>query len=57
MEEAGLDPFEVFRKNYVKPGDGYFWRDGKWYECSGIDYRNAMDRGAEVFGRPSGRDG
>ena len=50
MEKAGLDPFDVFKKNYVKPGDGYFWRDGKWYVCDGIDYRKAMDRGAEVFG-------
>ncbi len=50
MEKAGLDPFEVFKKNYVRPGDGYYWRDGKWYVCDGIDYRKAMDRGAEVFG-------
>jgi xanthine dehydrogenase molybdenum-binding subunit len=50
MEKAGLDPFDVLKKNYVRPGDGYFWRDGKWYVCNGIDYGNAMDRGAEVFG-------
>ena len=50
IEKAGLDPFEVFKKNYVKPGDGYYWRDGKWYVCDGIDYREAMVKGAEVFG-------
>ncbi|MFH1489271.1 MAG: molybdopterin cofactor-binding domain-containing protein, partial [Pseudomonadota bacterium] len=50
IEKAGLDPIDVFKKNYVKPGDGYFWRDGKWYICSGNDYRPAMDKGAEAFG-------
>jgi CO/xanthine dehydrogenase Mo-binding subunit len=50
IEKAGLDPFEVFKKNYVKPGNGYYWRDGKWYVCDGIDYSKAMDKGAEVFG-------
>ncbi|MFH1114681.1 MAG: xanthine dehydrogenase family protein molybdopterin-binding subunit [Pseudomonadota bacterium] len=50
MEKADLDPFEVLKKNYVKPGGGYFWRDGKWYDYRGIDYSKAMDKGAERFG-------
>jgi CO/xanthine dehydrogenase Mo-binding subunit len=50
MEKAGLDPFDVLKKNYVKPGGGYFWRDGNWYNFRGVDYSNAMDKGAEVFG-------
>jgi CO/xanthine dehydrogenase Mo-binding subunit len=50
MEKAGLDPFEVLKKNYVKPGDGYFWRDGLWYTYRGVDYSPAMERGAERFG-------
>jgi CO/xanthine dehydrogenase Mo-binding subunit len=50
MEKAGLDPFEVLKKNYVKPGGGYFWRDGNWYDYRGIDYSAAMDKGAEQFG-------
>jgi xanthine dehydrogenase molybdenum-binding subunit len=50
MEKAGLDPFEVLKKNYVKPGDGYFWRDGNWYTFRGVDYTKAMEKGAEVFG-------
>jgi xanthine dehydrogenase molybdenum-binding subunit len=50
MEKAGLDPFEVLKKNYVKPGGGYFWRDGNWYDYRGIDYSRAMDKGAERFG-------
>lgn len=50
MEKAGLDPFEVLKKNFVKPGGGYFWRDGAWYPYRGIDYSAAMDQGAETFG-------
>lgn len=50
MEKANLDPFEVLKKNYVKPGGGYFWRDGKWYDYRGIDFSKAMDEGAKKFG-------
>jgi len=50
MEKACLDPFEVLKKNFVKPGGGYYWRDGNWYQYRGIDYSPAMDKGAEVFG-------
>ena len=50
MEKAGLDPFEVLKKNFVKPGGGYYWRDGRWYDFRGIDYSKAMDEGAERFG-------
>jgi CO/xanthine dehydrogenase Mo-binding subunit len=50
MEKAGLDPFDVLKKNFVKPGGGYFWRDGEWYDYRGIDFSKAMDKGAELFG-------
>jgi xanthine dehydrogenase molybdenum-binding subunit len=50
MEKAGLDPLEFLKKNYVKPGDGYVWRDGIWYDYRGVDYTKAMERGAEAFG-------
>jgi xanthine dehydrogenase molybdenum-binding subunit len=50
MEKADLDPLEFFKKNYVKPGDGYFWRDGIWYTYRGVDYTKTMDKGAQVFG-------
>jgi len=50
MEKGGLDPVEVFKKNFIKPGEGYFWRDGVWYTSSGKDYANAIEKGAEVFG-------
>jgi CO/xanthine dehydrogenase Mo-binding subunit len=50
MEKVNLDPLEFFKKNYVKPGDGYFWRDNNWYIYRGVDYTKAMDQGAERFG-------
>ena len=50
MEQVDLDPVEFFKKNFVKPGDGYFWRDGKWVTYRGIDFSTAIDRGAEAFG-------
>jgi CO/xanthine dehydrogenase Mo-binding subunit len=50
MEKAGVDPVEFHKTNYVKAGDGYCWRDGKWWVSRGIDYSRAIDRGAETFG-------
>jgi CO/xanthine dehydrogenase Mo-binding subunit len=66
MEKAGLDPVEFFKKNFVKPGDGYYWRDANWWVCRGVDYSKAMKKGAEVFewkkkwkgwGKPTAIDG
>ncbi|MCJ7594776.1 MAG: molybdopterin-dependent oxidoreductase, partial [Desulfobacterales bacterium] len=50
MQEAGVDPLEFFKKNYLKPGDGYYWKDGAWHVYRGVDYTKAMDKGAELFG-------
>ncbi len=50
MEKTGVDPLEFFKKNYVKPGGGFIWRDGKWYTYRGVDFAAAMDKGAEKFG-------
>ena len=50
LEKARIDPFEFFKNNYVKPGDGYYWRDGNWWVCRGINYEEAMEKGAKVFG-------
>jgi xanthine dehydrogenase molybdenum-binding subunit len=50
MDAADLDPVEFFKKNYVKPGDGYTWRDGERWVCRGKDYRDAMEKGAQAFG-------
>ncbi|WP_028322096.1 xanthine dehydrogenase family protein molybdopterin-binding subunit [Desulfatiglans anilini] len=49
MEKAGVDPVAFFRKNIVKAGDGYFWREGNWWSYRGIDFSKAIDRGAEAF--------
>jgi xanthine dehydrogenase molybdenum-binding subunit len=50
MIKANLDPVEFFKKNYVKPGDGYIWRDGEYWTSRGKDYSTSMDKGAEAFG-------
>ncbi len=50
MQKAGLDPFLVLKRNFVKPGGGYYWRDSKWYDYRGISFAEAMDKGAERFG-------
>lgn len=50
MEKAALDPVEFFKKNFVKPGDGYVWREGNRWICRGRDYSEAMESGARAFG-------
>jgi len=50
MQQISLDPVEFFKKNFVKPGEGYFWRDGRWYTYRGVDHSRAIARGAEEFG-------
>jgi xanthine dehydrogenase molybdenum-binding subunit len=50
MEKANIDPVDFFKKNYVKPGDGYYWRDGEWWVDKGIDFTTAIEKGAETFG-------
>ncbi|GAB6062771.1 xanthine dehydrogenase family protein molybdopterin-binding subunit [Deferrisoma palaeochoriense] len=50
VEAIGMDPVEFFKKNYVKPGDGYLWREGGWWVCRGHDYSTAIEKGAERFG-------
>ncbi len=50
MEKADIDPVEFFKKNFVKAGDGYYWRDGIWWVYRGVDYSKVIDKSAEVFG-------
>ena len=50
MQKADIDPLHFFKKNYVKDGDGFYWRDSKWYICNGMDYRKAMEKGGQAFG-------
>lgn len=50
VEKAAIDPVEFFKKNIVKTGDGYFWREGNWWTYRGIDFSRAIEKGAEAFG-------
>lgn len=50
LEKAGIDPYEFFKKNYIKPGDGFYWRDGNWWVARSADYQAAMEKGAAEFG-------
>jgi CO/xanthine dehydrogenase Mo-binding subunit len=50
MEKAGVNPVDFFKKNFVRAGDGYYWRNGKWYVYRGIDFSKAIDEGARAFG-------
>ena len=50
MKKASLDPVQFYKKNYVKPGEGYTWREGNHWVCRGKDYSEAIERGARTFG-------
>ncbi len=50
IREAGMDPLEVFKKNFVKVGDRYIWRDFKWWEVHSVDFTRAFDESAKAFG-------
>lgn len=50
IREAKMDPLEVFKKNFVREGDRYIWRDYKWWDVRSIDYTPAFDASAEAFG-------
>ncbi len=50
MEEVNVNPVDFFKKNFVRKGDEYFWRDNRRYVYRGIDFSNAIDAGARAFG-------
>jgi xanthine dehydrogenase molybdenum-binding subunit len=50
MEKADVNPVDFFKKNFVRAGDGYYWRNGKWCVYRGIDFSKAIDEGARAFG-------
>jgi CO/xanthine dehydrogenase Mo-binding subunit len=50
LEQADIDPVEFFKKNYVKPGEGYRWRDGNQWISKSKDYSAAFEQGARAFG-------
>lgn len=51
MRLADADPIETFKKNYVAPGDKYYWRDGLIWQSRGSGkYPEAMQKAADKFG-------
>jgi CO/xanthine dehydrogenase Mo-binding subunit len=50
MEKADVDPLDFFKKNFVRAGDEYFWRNGVKYIYRGVDFSPAIDNGAAKFG-------
>jgi xanthine dehydrogenase molybdenum-binding subunit len=50
IRAAGMDPFDVFRENFVREGDQYIWRDYRVWDVHSVDYRPAMDEAARRFG-------
>ncbi len=50
LEQGDIDPVAFFKKNYVKPGEGYLWRDGNQWISKSKDYSEAFERGARLFG-------
>ncbi len=50
MAKLDIDPVDFFKKNIVKAGDGYYWRDGDWWVSRVVDFTRAIEGGAEVFG-------
>ncbi|MBW2411637.1 MAG: xanthine dehydrogenase family protein molybdopterin-binding subunit, partial [Deltaproteobacteria bacterium] len=50
MARGDIDPVEFFKKNFVKPGEGYYWREGNWWISKGKDYSEAIESGAQAFG-------
>ncbi|MCC8128021.1 MAG: xanthine dehydrogenase family protein molybdopterin-binding subunit [Clostridiales bacterium] len=49
VEKAGIDPVEFCMKNFAQTGDGWYWRERKWYDCREQDYVPAMEAAAEKF--------
>lgn len=50
IRKANMDPLEVFKKNFVKDGDRYIWRDNVWWDVHSVDYTKAFDESAKAFG-------
>jgi CO/xanthine dehydrogenase Mo-binding subunit len=51
MAKADLDPFEVLKKSFIRPGDKFLWhKDDMEQTYRAVDYSRSMDAGAERFG-------
>ena len=51
MKAGNFNPLEVFKKNYIEPGDNFTWRDGRnWLSRSSYFFPEAMQNAADLFG-------
>ncbi len=50
IRKGGFDPLAVFKKNFVKKGDSYIWRDAILWDVKSVDFRPAIEASAEKFG-------
>lgn len=51
MKAGNFDPLEVFKKNYISPGDKFIWRDGRtWLSRSSFFFPDAMQAAADRIG-------
>lgn len=50
IRKAGYDPVEIYKKNFVAKGDGYIWRDYKWWDVHSVDFAPCIDEAAKKFG-------
>ncbi|MEM0487847.1 MAG: xanthine dehydrogenase family protein molybdopterin-binding subunit [Candidatus Bathyarchaeia archaeon] len=50
LAKIDMDPVTFFKKNFVRPGNSYYWRDGRLYEYRGIDFTRMIEEGARTFG-------
>ena len=50
LKQIDMDPVTVFKKNFCKAGDEYYWRTGHKYSNPVIDYTKCFDVAAEKFG-------
>ena len=51
MKAGNFNPLDVYKKNYIAPGDRFIWRDGRWWQSrSSKVFPEAMQRAADKFG-------
>ena len=51
MKEGNFNPLDVFKKNYIEPGDTFIWRDGRtWLSRSSFFFQDAMQAAADRIG-------
>lgn len=51
MKAGDFDPLDVFKKNYIEPGDTFTWRDGRtWRSRSSLFFKECMQAAADRIG-------